>query len=420
MSKNSTKQSRRICILACVFWPLYPGYGGAQAFVIAQTLAGAGYKVDVVTTFPINPNSKRSLKYGLIAKEQLSGIKVIRVPALRPTRPGLGKKLLFYLSFALTSLMALPFIRKPDVILGLDPPAPFLLLPGFLFSRLLRAKYIIRVTDLWPDVLSDFGLAKSKPARKVATLVTTVAYRLADHIMAFTPRLKPGITKYGIPEGKISVIEIAVDTSLFRPMPDARNRSASLGLPNPRPRFIVLYSGAFALTYDFNSLLEAAKILEADEGILFALLGDGDARDYIKDKIAELKLKNVIMLPPVSQAELVARYINCSDACVVPLKPEMVTSMITRPSKTFEFWACGKPVITCSKDELAALIEESEAGIALPPGEPIALAEAIEFLNLNRHVAVAMGKRGREFVSSRFSYQVLATNLGKMISQVAL
>lgn len=260
MNKNSAQESRRICILACVFWPLYPGYGGAQAFVIAQTLAQAGYEVNVVTTFPINPKGKRSLRYALIAKERWNDIKVIRVPALRPTSPGLGRKLWFYLSFALTSLIALPFIQKADVILGLDPPAPFLLLPGFLFSRLLRAKYIVRVTDLWPDVVFDFDIAKSRPARKAATLVTTVAYRLADHIMAFTPRIKPGIMKYGIPDEKITVVEIAIDTSLFRPIPDVRNQSASLGLPNPDTKFIVLYSGAFALTYDFATLLEAAIV----------------------------------------------------------------------------------------------------------------------------------------------------------------
>jgi len=418
MKRNSNEEPLRICILACVFWPIYPGYGGAQHFVTAQALASLGYNVNVVTTFPIGPGSKRSFKFGLIAREQLNGIKIIRVPAFRPSGPGLGRKFMFYLSFALTSLTALAFIRKADVILGLDPPAPFLVPPGFLFSRLLRAKYIIRVTDLWPDVLFEFDIVKSKLARKVATSITTMAYRIADHIIAFAPKIKPGITKYGIPDEKISIIELAVDTALFRPMPDARNQAVSLGFPSPDNRFVVLYSGAFALTYDFDTLLKAAKILESFQDILFALLGDGDARDHIKEKTAELELKNVIMLPPVSKSELVAQYINCSDVCVVPLKPEMVTSMITRPSKTFEFWACGKPVIACSKDELAALIEQSQAGIALEPGEPEALAKAIEFLNSSRDVATDMGEKGRQFVLDNFSYQTLAANLEKTIGRL--
>ena len=96
----------------------------------------------------------------------------------------------------------------------------------------------------------------------------------------------------------------------------------------------------------------------------------------------------------------------------------MVASMITRPSKTFEFWACGKPVIACSKDEMAALIEQSEADIALPPGDPDILAEAIKQLYSNRGLAADMGKKGREFVLHRFSYDALDRNLTKMFDQL--
>ncbi|MCK4257141.1 glycosyltransferase family 4 protein [candidate division WOR-3 bacterium] len=413
MKKKS--ESLHICILACVFWPIYPGQGGRQAYVLAETLARAGYSVSVVTTFPLDFDNKMSSKHRLIARENLNGVEIIRVPALLPTRSGIWRKLMFYLSFAFTSLLALPFIRKTNLVLGLDPAAPYLLLPSFLFSHILRAKYIVRVTDLWPDVFFDFEVAKSKFVRKIVSLLTITAYKKANHIMAFTPNIKPGIMKYGIPEEKISAIEIAVDTSVFRPISEARKESTVLGLPNLESKFVVLYSGAFALTYDFDAFLEAAKRLEGLSDVLFVLLGDGDAKVHILEKLDELKLKNVILLPPVTEGELVAKYINCSDVCVVPLKPEMVTSTITRPSKTFEFWACGKSVISCSEGELMTLMKESQAGIALKPGEPEALAKAIKFLYLNREVAEDMGGKGREFVVNRFSYDVLETNLKEMI-----
>ena len=421
-SNNSegVKKPLKVCILACVFWPISVGFCGRHAVTLAETLTRIGHKVTVVTTFPAG-GDRKLFRHKLIAKENLNGIKIIRVPALLPSGPGIWKKLMLYLSFNFTSLLALPLVGNANLILGLHPPpVPYLLFPGFLFSRILRCKYIIRITDLWPDQLFEYDIATSKPARKVVTFISIAAYKLADHIMAFTPKIKSGIMKHGIPGEKISVVEMAVDTSTFRPIPGAMGESANLGLQSSGAKFIVLYSGAFALTYDFDSFLEAAKTLERYQDILFVLLGDGDSRDHIIEKISQLELKNVVRLPPVTEAELVAKYINCSDVCVIPLKPEMLTNMLTRPSKTFEFWACGKPVITCSKDELPTLIEESQAGIALEPRDPKALAEAIEFLYLNRDVALDMGKRGREFVSNRFSYKVLETNLREVIEQVIL
>ena len=419
---KSSKKPLQVCIIACVFWPINVGLCGRHAFTLAETLAREGYKVSVVTTFPVGKDEKRRFKHKPIAKENLNGIQIIRVPALLPSGPGIWKKLMLYISFNFTSLLALPVVRNADLIIGLHPPpVPYLLIPGFMYSRILRSKYIVRITDLWPDQLFEYvNIAKSKPARKVVTLISILAYRLTDHIMAFTPKIKSGIMKYGIPGEKISVVEIAVDTSIFRPIPETKKESTTLGLPNLDSKFVVLYSGAFALSYDFDTFLEAAKRLEHLRDILFVLLGDGDAIKHIREKISKLGLKNVIILPPVTEAELVAKYINCSDVCVIPLKPEMTTNTITRPSKTFEFWACGKPVISCSEGELPALIEESKAGIALEPRDPIALTDAIKFLYLNRDVAVDMGKRGREFVSSRFSYDVLETNLKEMITDKLL
>ena len=89
------------------------------------------------------------------------------------------------------------------------------------------------------------------------------------------------------------------------------------------------------------------------------------------------------MAPPVAGAEKVAKCINYSDVCVMPLKPEMLTSTITRPSKVFEFWACGKPVVSCTKGEMEHLTNQSGAGIVVEPGDAEGLAASIKRLYEN-------------------------------------
>ena len=402
---------KKVCILASVFWPIYPGFGGRHAYTLAGNLVDAGYDVDVVAAFPIDLRKKGNFfKQRLVVKEHLDGLRVFRVFSFLPTGLGLIIKLLFYISFMFTSLMAVPFIRKADYVLALHPPPAWLIIPGFVYSKLLRAKYIIRVTDLWPDVVFEFKLANRPVFRQLIRLMAKITYGMADQIMAFTPEIRDRMVKSGIPENKITTVEMAVDTELFHPMSPEVGEAEELGVPEPKEKFVVFYGGAFALTYDFDALLEAARRLR-EENILFVILGDGDAKNRILDTIKKYDLKNVVMPSPVSRPELVAKHISYSDVCVMPLKSEMVTSTLTRPSKVFEFWACGKPVISCTKGEIEYLTQESEAGMIVEPGDVDGLTAAIKHLYENPQITDDMGKKAREYVEGRYSYESLRASL---------
>ncbi len=402
---------KKVCILAAVFWPIYPGFGGRHGYVLAENLVEAGYDVDVVAAFPVDLRRKWNFfKQKPVSRENLNGIRVHRVFTFLPTGLGLLRKALFYLSFIFASLLAIPAIRRADYVLGLHPPPAFLVFPGFVFSRLLRGKYIIRITDLWPDVVFEFELANSAPMKQFVILLAKTMYGLANHIMAFTPEIRDRMLESGIPENKISTVEMAVDTDLFHPMSLEPGEAKKLGVPEPKDKFVVFYAGAFALTYDFDALLEVARRLR-EENILFVILGDGDAKNQIIDTIKKHDLKNVVMPSPVSRPELVAKHISYSDVCVMPLKSEMVTSTLTRPSKVFEFWACGKPVISCTKGEIEYLTQESGAGMIVEPGDVDGLTAAIRHLYENPQVTSDMGNKAREYVEGRYSYESLRTSL---------
>ncbi len=402
---------KRVCILASVFWPIYPGFGGRHAYALASNMVKAGYEVNVVAAFPIDLRKRWNFfSQRPVSKENLDGIRVFRVFTLLPTGLGLLRKLFFYLSFTITSIMAIPLVGKVDFVMGLHPPPAWLIFPGFIFSRLLRAKYIIRITDLWPDVVFEFKVANWPPLKQIVILMTRLTYGLADNIMAFTPEIKARILSAGIPEEKVSLIEMAVDADTFSPDTVTDEEARSMKLPAPKDRFVILYAGAFALTYDFVTLLKAAKSLENDD-LLFVLLGDGDAKGEILATIKKYQLKNILMPGAVSSPEEVARYINYSDVCVMPLKPEMLTSTITRPSKIFEFWACGKPVISCTTGEVESLTKESGAGIIVGPGDAEGLAAAIGRLSQDSRLTSEMGIKAREFVVNRFSYESLKASL---------
>ena len=412
------KQPKKICLLASVFWPIYPGQGGRHAFVIGEILAKNGYDVTVVTTYPVDKKNKAQAAGVLLGREEIKGMKIIRVPSLLSKNPGFMNKLMFYISFMFTSLMALTVVRSADVVIGLHPPPPYLYIPGAIFSKILQAKYVIRVTDVWPDVLFEhFNWPKSNLGKQIINLFVQHVQQHADHIMAFTPKIKQRLITDGIAKDKLTTIEIAVDAELFSPNSKSKQQLSQDEHELFSNNFIVLYSGAFTLSYDFDVFLDSAKHLEHHEDIRFVLLGDGAAKQQIIQKIDELQLDNVVLIPPVSDASAVAQYINCADVCTVPMKG-VVADTMTRPSKTFEYWSCGKPVISSSIGELPALIKESNAGIATKPGDHLEFAAAIQQLYMDHKVIIRMGKNARDFILNRFSYDCLELKLVDMIETV--
>jgi len=407
-----------VCIFASIFWPIYPGQGGRHAFTLAETLIKMGHKVNVISSHPSDYRSDKHSYFKFINIEIKNGIRIIRVPCIIATKPGIFRKLIFYLSFSITSLFALPSAGRHELLLGLHPPPPYLILPAFLTSKLFNSKYVLRVTDFWPDVLFDYKYFRWNLVKIIFTYISRIMYKLADGIMAFSPEIKNKLVEFGVPMCKIDVIEMATDTDIFRPLKNVRNESRNLGFPDISSKYVVFYAGAYALTYDFDILLDAAKFLENNKNIIFVLIGDGDNRDHILKRKKILNLNNFYVLPPVSGAPIVTKYINCSDVCVVPLKGEMTTSMMTRPSKIFEFWACEKPVIVASRGYLATFIEKSEAGIVIEPEKPEKLAEIITFLYENPIKAIKMGKKGRALVLERFSQKKLQNNIKKIIKKM--
>jgi glycosyltransferase involved in cell wall biosynthesis len=73
-----------------------------------------------------------------------------------------------------------------------------------------------------------------------------------------------------------------------------------------------------------------------------------------------------------------------------------------------EGMAAAKPVVGTRVGGLAELIIDGQTGLLVPPGDGIALAEAIEKLISDPAMAQAMGQRGAERVSRDFTIEQVA------------
>lgn len=69
--------------------------------------------------------------------------------------------------------------------------------------------------------------------------------------------------------------------------------------------------------------------------------------------------------------------------------------------------ASGRPVIYSGDDEGSRLVEQIGAGTVTPPGDPVALAEAIRKLIRDPAVGERQGDRGRRWVLDNASWHRL-------------
>jgi glycosyltransferase involved in cell wall biosynthesis len=68
-----------------------------------------------------------------------------------------------------------------------------------------------------------------------------------------------------------------------------------------------------------------------------------------------------------------------------------------------EFMSCARPVIVGVDGQARQIVEDANAGLAIEPENPKALAEAINALTANRELGRTFGQNGREYIQRNFS-----------------
>lgn len=382
----------RVLIIAQYFPPDMGG-GATRAFNAAKGLKANGCDVVVVAAFPHYPtgNIPREYRWRIVRVEHVDGIKVIRtfVPPLASR--GLANRMVLFLSFIVSSLLALPFVGRVSIVWAANPNI-LSAFPALVFSLLKRCPFVLNVDDLWPEDLYALGLLREgSMISRVAELLAKFVYNKASLITPISPGyVRVIVSKYGVNPRKIRVVRAGVDLSKFK----------SLGEKYSGKRhFTVLYSGSFSIAYDFDQVLEAARLLKECEDIEFVLQGGGELAAYIKRRVRELGLSNVKVVDRILSREEVVKILSEADVLLLPLR-DFGRPYLGISSKLYEYQAAGKPIICCAEGQPADYIKETESGIVVKPGDYESLAKAVLYLKENRNIAEKLGASGRRYIEN--------------------
>ncbi|HYH61151.1 MAG TPA: glycosyltransferase, partial [Solirubrobacterales bacterium] len=129
------------------------------------------------------------------------------------------------------------------------------------------------------------------------------------------------------------------------------------------------------------------------EEFTLLILGSGSTRAALEEEAAKLERGNVIFRDPVPEVEAVD-FVRASDALLVPLADDAGAAK-SIPIKLYDFCAAGRPVIVAAPGEPARIAHERGIALAVQPGDPSALAQAVRTIRDDESLAHDLAERGR-------------------------
>lgn len=379
--------------------------GGTRHAELCSYLAEHGHKVTVIAS-PVSylSGTAASGRQKWIGREQASpNLTILRAYTYPALHRSFFHRGVAFVSFMLSSLAAGMGVKNVDLVWGTSPPI-FQGATAWLLSRLKKAPLLFEVRDLWPAFAVELGVLRSPALIAASTWLERFLYRQASRVIVNSPGFVEHVQQGGAK--RVDLVPNGADPAMFDPLNTGADFRREHGLDDS---FVVLYAGAHGMANDLETLLGAADCLKDQPGIRFVLVGDGKQKPALQAEAVRRELERVLFLPPVSKAGM-REVLAGSDACVAILKP-IPLFRTTYPNKVFDYMAAGKPVVLAIDGVIRQAVEDAGAGIAVPPGDPPALAEAIRHLAAGPALAREMGAAGRQAVTDRYSRRAIAVEL---------
>jgi glycosyltransferase involved in cell wall biosynthesis len=364
---------------------------------LARYLSQFGHTVTVLTALPNYPKGEVFEGYrGRLAMiEQVGSVRIIRTWLYAALQKDFARRLMNYFSFMLSSvLFGVGKIGKQDVVVVESPPL-FLGLSGYFLSRLRSAKLVLNISDLWPESAVAMGVLRNRVLIRLSQHLEEFLYRRADLITGQTQGIVENIGSR-CPMKRVAFLPNGVDAEAFIV---EHHGERTLGVRKEfdvEGKFVVGYAGLHGLAQGLETVLSAAQILSAYEGITFLLVGEGVEKPGLVRLAAELGLTNTRFCPG-QPAERIPEVLAVFDVALVPLKRlDLFKGAV--PSKMFEAMAAGVPLILSVEGEARSLLEAAQAGIYVEPENPQGLAEGILHLYRDPGYRKQLGRNGRKYV----------------------
>lgn len=383
------------------------GSTGTRSYEMSRRLVAKGHNVTVVC------GSYGGGKTGLAEKFRdgqrtgvVDDIEIIEFDLGYSNKDSFLKRFFTFLKFAFASVRV-ALTRKYDVVFATSTPLTAGI-PGIFAKLLRRKKFVFEVRDLWPELPREMGVITNPIVLRLMSWLEWSSYHVADRCVGLSPGIVEGICSRGIKRNRVAMIPNGCDLGLFNQGVSGRN-------DNWRPDgvadtdLMLVFAGTHGIANGLDAILDGAKVLanKGREDIKFVFVGEGMLKPSLAERARREGLINCIFLDPIPKIQL-SDLFGAADMGIMALANVPAFYYGTSPNKFFDYIASGLPVLNNYPGWLADMIAEYDCGVAVPPDDPLVLANRLIEIANNRAILDKMGKNGLRLAKEKFDRNDLA------------
>jgi glycosyltransferase involved in cell wall biosynthesis len=273
---------------------------------------------------------------------------------------------------------------------------------AILFSVVGRLRGYPVVADL-----CELPEASTGSTRAASGVLTVLALRVVTGVVAISHALEMRVRVQTKGRTPVLVVPAMVDSRYYR-CSHFENRS----MPS------VVYTGTLNDRKDGVADLMRAFALVARENAEVRLVLVGPAVPMPDALAQRLCIGDRVLFEGELEDDRARDWMR--QASVLALcRPSTPQTEAAFSTKTVEYLATGRPVVTTRTGELGAMLSNGVNAYVVPPGDDVAFAQALSFALDEPEVSRAVGEAGFALAQSRFDYRVHGPRIAGFLTEVA-
>ena len=280
------------------------------------------------------------------------------------------------------------FLRiKPDCVLFSEyylDPAPAFICRIFRVPMVFFLNGIVSEDLILPRVL--------RPLMRLINLFQKFNCKSASKILAITDEVKEDVcVRHNVSASFVEVIHDGVDIEKFKPIAVVGDVRSKFGIKDDEP--IIGFVGGLFKWHGLDYLIKAAPlILKEIPEVKFLIVGDGGLRKSLIAFASEIGVSKSFVFTGHIPYKNIPIFINLFDICVTFFKGPRKNP--GDPVKTYEYLACGKPVMASNVKGYGDFVIKMGAGISVNAFQSAEVAKEVAKLLKNKDLRKEMGNRG--------------------------
>ncbi len=344
-------------VILSQYFPPEMGAPQSRLYETAKGLMNLGWEVKIVTAMPNYPTGKifNSYKNKFSVTEHIEDIEIWRYWIFPSNSKKTIPRVLNMLSFSLSCLFSYNKIRrfKPDYILTESPPLTHAI-SGLFLSKLIGAKHIMNVSDIWPLSAFELGALSKGILYKTLVSIERFLYRKSFACTGQSQQIINHLNENGC--NNTLLFRNGVDIERFD---DAQQNLLS----SDKSKIRIVYAGLLGVAQGIYDI--CANINFINLGAEFHIYGDGVEQKDIEIYLRQNPNKGIILHEQVER-DSIPELLMSYDVTIIPLIKPLIGAI---PSKIYEAMAAGLPIIFACGGEGAEIIKKFNTGWVCTPSD---------------------------------------------------